>query len=71
MYKIDQTLLNTQGKILFNISEQLAEIIEMLKAKPIKPDAGEIATLINRITTGYKPTKAEIKKIEQFNKGVI
>jgi len=71
MYQIDQTLLNTHGKILFNISEQLAEIIEMLKAKPNKPDVGEMAALINRITTGYKPTKAEIKKIEQFNKGVI
>jgi uncharacterized Zn finger protein len=31
MYKIDKSILDTQGKLLFNISEQLAEIISILK----------------------------------------
>lgn len=71
MLKIDKTLAegNTTNKLLFNISEQLTEIIEMLKVKPNRPDAGEIAALISRITAGYKPTKTEIEKIKQFNKG--
>ncbi len=31
MYNIDKSILDTQGKLLFNISEQLAEIISLLK----------------------------------------
>jgi hypothetical protein len=31
MFKIDLSVLDTQGKLLFNISEQLQEIIDLLK----------------------------------------
>jgi hypothetical protein len=31
MLKIDMSILDTQGKLLFNISEQLQEIIDLLK----------------------------------------
>ena|GEM_PF-3985639 len=35
-YNIDKSILDTQGKLLFNISEQLAEIISLLKPQEVK-----------------------------------
>lgn len=67
MLKIDQTILDNTGKILFNISEQLTEVISLLsEKKPKKPTSGEIIPIINKIASGTEPTKAELKKIEKY-----
>lgn len=36
MFHIDKTVLDTHGKILFNISEQLAELIMLLKPHEVE-----------------------------------
>ena len=41
-FNIDKSILNTEGKILFNISEQLQEIITLLKPQEVKEVKQEV-----------------------------
>jgi hypothetical protein len=36
MYNIDKSVLDTNGRLLFNISEQLQELITLLKPQEVK-----------------------------------
>jgi hypothetical protein len=38
MFNIDKTILDSNGKLLFNISEQLGEIICLLKPQEVKEE---------------------------------
>lgn len=41
MFNIDKSVLDTQSKILFNISEQLSELISLLKPQEVKEEIKE------------------------------
>ena len=41
MFQIDKSVLGTDGKILFNIYEQLQEIISLLKPQEVKEEIKE------------------------------
>ena len=38
MFDVDKSVLDTHGKLLFNISEQLSEIIMLLKPQEVKEE---------------------------------
>ncbi|MDD5395630.1 MAG: hypothetical protein PHE17_21625 [Thiothrix sp.] len=41
MFNVDKSVLDTQGKLLFNISEQLNELIGILRPQKVKEEVKE------------------------------